>query len=180
MLRANRLLRARGFSRFSTPVGAGALVLGVNGLLEVFLCRDRSEVCRQLGQSFPGVEEKTDPLLASAHAQIEEYFSGRRTRFSVPLDLFSLSVFQLRVLETLALIPYGEAISYSALAKRLDPPTAARAVGTAMARNPLPLLLPCHRVIGKDGGLRGYSGGRGIATKAWLLDFEQRIKNSTP
>ncbi|MGH2732287.1 MAG: methylated-DNA--[protein]-cysteine S-methyltransferase [Actinomycetota bacterium] len=107
-----------------------------------------------------------------ARGQLGEYFSGDRTSFDLPLHPEG-SPFQLEVWAGLREIPYGETSSYGELAQRIGRPGAARAVGSANARNPLSIVVPCHRVIGADGGLTGYAGG--IDTKAWLLEHERRV-----
>jgi methylated-DNA-[protein]-cysteine S-methyltransferase len=108
---------------------------------------------------------------AEAPRQVTEYFAGSRTRFNLPLS-FDGTPFQRRVWEALREIPYGETITYAELAARIGSPNACRAVGGANAKNPLSVVLPCHRVIGSDGSLTGYAGGE--ERKRWLLDFERR------
>lgn len=102
-------------------------------------------------------------------AQLHEYFSGTRRDFALPLAPRG-TAFQLEVWNTLASIPYGATISYAQLAQRVGKPSAMRAVGAANGRNPLPLVLPCHRVIGSDGSLTGFGGG--LPTKEFLLRME--------
>ena len=109
------------------------------------------------------------PFLRQAAAQIEEYFQGARREFD--LDLAPTGTpFQLAVLDALATIPYGETRSYGEVAAQIGKPEAVRAVGAANGRNPLPIVLPCHRVIGADGSLTGFGGG--IETKRYLLELE--------
>lgn len=112
-------------------------------------------------------------VLRQAALELDQYFAGRRRTFSLPLDLSGLTPFTLRILETLRTIPYGTTITYGALAARAGFPHAARAVGRAMASNPLPLVIPCHRVVAAGGQPGGYSGGSGLPTKLWLLEFER-------
>jgi len=109
-------------------------------------------------------------LLALARAQIADYFDGARTSFSLPISPRG-SAFQRQVWQEMSRIPYGEVRSYADLARALG--TAPRAVGMACGRNPVPILIPCHRVIGADGRLTGYSGGDGLASKQFLLDLER-------
>jgi len=109
------------------------------------------------------------PLLARARRQIEEYFAGTRQSFDLPLTP-SGTTFQRSLWRLLRTIPYGETRTYGELAHTLV--TSPRAVGRASATNPLPILIPCHRVIGRNGTLTGYSGGEGIATKRHLLALE--------
>lgn len=109
-------------------------------------------------------------VLAEAARQLKAYFAGARRDFDLPLRPAG-TAFQRATWRTLATIPYGETISYAELARRIDRPRAVRAVGAANGRNPLPIVLPCHRVIGSDGALTGYGGG--LPLKRWLLDLER-------
>lgn len=109
------------------------------------------------------------PLFEETRRQLEEYFVGSRQNFDLPLNP-SGTAFQKRVWRTLCGIPYGSAISYGELARRADCPKGYRAVGQANGRNPIPILIPCHRVIGVDGTLGGYSCG--LDRKRFLLDLE--------
>lgn len=116
-----------------------------------------------------GSNETQHPLLDLASTQLAEYFAGQRQRFNLPLAA-SGTPFQQRVWAALGQIPYGETCSYQTLAAAIGNPKAVRAVGLANGANPIGLIVPCHRVIGKNGRLTGYAGG--LANKAWLLDFE--------
>lgn len=109
-------------------------------------------------------------FLREAIRQLELYFQGRLTRFTLKLALQG-TPFQLSVLRSLQEVPYGETVSYGELAQRIGKPKASRAVGAANARNPLPIVIPCHRVIGSDGSLVGFGGGLDIKQK--LLDLER-------
>jgi methylated-DNA-[protein]-cysteine S-methyltransferase len=100
---------------------------------------------------------------------LDEYFEGRRERFELPVDV-RFESFRLRVMDELNRVPYGQVTTYGALAARAGRPTAARAVGTFMNRNPIPIVLPCHRVVGANGSLVGYGGG--LARKERLLQLE--------
>ena len=113
--------------------------------------------------------EGDNAVLRDARRQLGEYFAGTRRTFELPLSPVGTE-FQLGVWTTLATIPYGETISYAQLAARVGKPTAMRAVGAANGRNPLPIVLPCHRVIGADGSLTGFGGG--LPTKQFLLKLE--------
>jgi methylated-DNA-[protein]-cysteine S-methyltransferase len=114
---------------------------------------------------------RDDGALADARKQLTEYFNGERSDFDFPLAPEGTS-FQRKVWNALCDIPYGETISYGELARRIGQPTAARAVGLANGSNPLPIVVPCHRVIGADGSLTGFGGG--IERKRWLLAHEKR------
>lgn len=111
-------------------------------------------------------------LLQQAREELTEYFAGNRTFFGVPVDLSRLAPFERAALDVAAQIPYGEVRSYKWIAERLGKPDAARAVGSAMAGNPVPLIVPCHRVVRTDGGLGGYSFG--LVQKEALLSLERR------
>jgi methylated-DNA-[protein]-cysteine S-methyltransferase len=111
-------------------------------------------------------------LLASAARQLQEYFAGERRTFELPLDPVG-TPFQRRCWLALSSIPYGTTISYGEQARRLGHPRAARAVGAANARNPIPIVLPCHRVVGANGASTGYGGG--LDAKRLLLEHEARV-----
>ncbi|MGB5256794.1 MAG: methylated-DNA--[protein]-cysteine S-methyltransferase [Woeseiaceae bacterium] len=107
--------------------------------------------------------------LARARQQLQEYFAGERREFDLPLELTGTE-FQISVLKALQQIPYGETVSYGEVAKRIGRPKAMRAVGAANGRNPIPIVVPCHRVIGSSGDMTGFGGG--IDTKEALLRLE--------
>lgn len=119
---------------------------------------------------------RRDEAFEDAFAQLRAYFAGERTRFDLPLELAGTS-FQNAVWSALLDIPYGETVSYGELAKRIGRPTASRAVGAANGANPLPIVVPCHRVIGANGSLTGFGGG--IETKQYLLQHERSHSNAT-
>jgi methylated-DNA-[protein]-cysteine S-methyltransferase len=110
------------------------------------------------------------PLLFEAACQLRAYFAGQLTRFRLPLDMEGTD-FQKRVWSALETIPYGETRSYRQIAEALEQPKAVRAVGAANGSNPVPIVVPCHRVIGASGKLVGYGGG--LPLKRWLLDLER-------
>jgi methylated-DNA-[protein]-cysteine S-methyltransferase len=116
----------------------------------------------------PGISPAHPPFDA-VREQLDAYFAGELERFDVPMALHG-TAFQLRVWKQLTEIPFGETISYSELARRLDDPKLVRAVGLANGRNPISIIVPCHRVIGADGSLVGYGGG--LERKQWLLEHE--------
>jgi methylated-DNA-[protein]-cysteine S-methyltransferase len=120
------------------------------------------------------VMDPTTAPLPEAARQLREYFAGERREFGLPLR-FSGTDFQNRVWRQLTTIPFGETWSYGQLAKRLDNPNACRAVGLANGKNPIAIIVPCHRVIGADGSLTGFGGG--IERKEWLLAHEGRPVN---
>jgi methylated-DNA-[protein]-cysteine S-methyltransferase len=118
-------------------------------------------------------EDKSSPLLALAIRQLDEFFAGKRTAFDVPLALRG-TPFQLEVWRTLLRIPYGATRTYAQIAESIGRPAASRAVGAANGANPIPIIVPCHRVIGSNGSLTGFGGG--IDVKRWLLDFERNLR----
>ncbi|WMM89817.1 methylated-DNA--[protein]-cysteine S-methyltransferase [Heyndrickxia coagulans] len=117
-----------------------------------------------------GMPEPRHPLLLRAASELEAYFAKKRTRFDVPVSV-SGTPFQMAVWKALKQIPYGETCSYQDIAEAVGNPKAVRAVGQANRKNPVPILIPCHRVIGKDKSLTGYAGSR-IDQKAFLLRLE--------
>ncbi len=127
----------------------------------------------EIGAAFPEGEVVHDPQrTAPALTQIGEYLRGERRAFDLTIDWSVLTPFQEDVLRLVAAIPYGQTRTYQQIASELGNPGAARAVGRANATNPMPLVIPCHRVLGSDGGLHGYGGAGGVETKAWLLVLE--------
>ena len=122
--------------------------------------------------------EAPDAILDRAIAQLDEYFAGHRRDFDLPLSLAG-SAFQLAVWEQLVDLEFGEVVSYGEVGMATGRATAGRAVGGAVGANPIPIIVPCHRVLASDGRITGYSGGEGIPTKAWLLEHEG-IPHSVP
>jgi methylated-DNA-[protein]-cysteine S-methyltransferase len=113
--------------------------------------------------------QRDDAAFDDARAQLSEYFAGTRQQFDLPLNARG-NAFQHAVWQVLTEIPYGETTSYGKVAAAVGHPDGARAVGVANGQNPIPIIVPCHRVIGADGSLIGYGGG--LSTKRWLLDHE--------
>ena len=116
-------------------------------------------------------EQASKPLLAIT-AQLREYFDGQRTAFDIRIDLKRLTAFQRHVLAATSGIPTGAMWTYKRVAETIGKPKASRAVGQALGRNPIPIVIPCHRVIASDGKLGGYSGGGGLTSKKHLLRLE--------
>ncbi len=110
---------------------------------------------------------------AEAARQVAEYLSGQRREFTLPVDWSQMSDFQRLALQAVCAVPYGQTRTYRDIAAQIGHPLAVRAVGRANAANPMPLVIPCHRLIGVDGSLRGYGGPGGVELKAWLLKMEQ-------
>jgi len=123
------------------------------------------------GKTPDGFEKAESPLIKKAAAQLDEYFSGKRKVFDLPLKLNGTD-FQVAVWKALQKIPFGETRSYGEIARAIGKPKAVRAVGMANNRNPIVIIVPCHRVIGHDGSLTGYGGG--LELKRQLLELEQK------
>lgn len=136
----------------------------------LWLSRD-GQGLRRIDFAGPPGARSRDPLLGDAAAQLGAYFAGERTRFDLPLSPHGTG-FQRSVWAEVEAIPYGHTTTYSALAARLGRPAACRAVGAANGRNPLPIVVPCHRVVGASGALTGYGGG--LERKRVLLELEAR------
>lgn len=149
---------------YESPVGPLLLAADDDGLRLVEFHVSRHRMARDAGW-----HEGEHPVLQHARVQLDEYFAGRRQAFDLPLAPRG-TAFQRAVWQMLASIPYGSTISYAQLASRVERPAAMRAVGAANGRNPLPIVLPCHRVIGADGSLTGFGGG--LPTKQFLLELE--------
>src|SRR5581483_906108 len=148
-----------------TPVGRLMLALDGQGLRHVDFETGRYPT--RVGEDW----EHGPGALREVRTQLLAYFAGRLTEFDLPLAPVG-SDFQLRVWDELRRIPYGATTSYGELARRLGDVSASRAVGSANASNPLPIVVPCHRVVGADGSLTGFGGG--LPVKRFLLDHEQR------
>ena len=152
------------FRRIDSPVGPLLVAGNDDGLQVIEFHAPRHPMRRS-----EHWREGHHPVLQRAQAQLAEYFAGARRDFDLPLAPQG-TPFQRQVWWELATIPFGATISYAMLAARLGRPSATRAVGAANGRNPLPIVLPCHRVIGADGSLTGFGGG--LATKQFLLRLE--------
>jgi len=164
----------RVFALWRSPIGWIGLVAKEEEL-EALVSHPSEEVVRErIASEYPEATPGENEILAAARLQLQEYFQGERRDFDIRLDLLGLPPFSAVVLKQLIRIPYGTTVTYGELASLAGRPRAARAVGRAMAINPLPLLIPCHRVVGAGGKMTGYSGGEGIATKEWLLEHERR------
>jgi methylated-DNA-[protein]-cysteine S-methyltransferase len=151
------------FTRFTSSIGTISIYGSTAGIARVSLEEPPQALQRDEGNS---------QVLLEARRQILQYLEGDRVAFDLFLDWKSIYHFQKDVLQLTLNIPFGEVRTYGQLAAQLHKPGAARAVGAALARNPLPILIPCHRVVASNGHLTGYLGGKGIATKQWLLERE--------
>jgi methylated-DNA-[protein]-cysteine S-methyltransferase len=152
------------FTAIESPIGRLLLTSDETALTGLYM-----EPSRKAQSTDGWIEDISVPPLAAAVRQLTEYFAGTRRVFDLPLRPQG-TAFQQRVWRELTEIPYGETWSYGELAKRIDKPSASRAVGLANGRNPISILVPCHRVIGADGSLTGYGGG--LDRKRWLLAHE--------
>ncbi|MHB1539008.1 MAG: methylated-DNA--[protein]-cysteine S-methyltransferase [Solirubrobacteraceae bacterium] len=156
---------------FDSPVGPLVLAATESGLVRVAFALDGEErVLTQLARELSPRILHSPPRLDAAARELDEFFARTRRRFDVPLDLRLASGFRRKVVSLLSQIDYGQTCSYAELAAAAGSPRAMRAVGSACATNPLPLLLPCHRVLRSDGGLGGYGGG--LEAKRMLLELE--------
>jgi methylated-DNA-[protein]-cysteine S-methyltransferase len=149
-----------------SPVGKLKLVASDKGLVAVLWQNDEPLRVR-LGEQ---AAQEGHPVLTQTARQLQEYFAGKRTSFSVAIDLRG-TPFQKEVWDALLAIPFGETRTYGELARRLGNPNASRAVGAATGKNPISIIVPCHRVIGSTGKLTGFAGG--LETKAGLLALER-------
>ncbi|AZS75105.1 cysteine methyltransferase [Streptomyces lydicus] len=150
-----------------TPVGPLTLVAAGEALSGLYMTDQRH---RPPQETFGGPAGPDEPPFAETIAQLRAYFRGELTTFDLPLALRG-TPFQRRVWAALCTIPYGETVSYGQLAERLGAPSASRAVGLANGRNPVGIIVPCHRVVGANGSLTGYGGG--LDRKRRLLAFER-------
>ena len=155
------------YKTIDSPVGKLKLVASNKGLVAILWENDNPKRVR-LGEL---VKTAAHPILIKAERQLGEYFAGKRRSFSVALDMRG-TLFQRNAWEALLAIPFGETRSYAEVAKQLGNPQAMRAVGTASSRNPISIIVPCHRVIGSTGKLTGFAGG--LEAKARLLELEQK------
>ncbi|HLV36961.1 MAG TPA: methylated-DNA--[protein]-cysteine S-methyltransferase [Spirillospora sp.] len=152
----------------------------------IYLARNAAGLCKlNFGVTETAFIEHLDPAarteyneeaLAPVIAQLQEYFAGKRRRFDVPVDFSQMTPFQQNVLQTTVTIPAGKVLTYGQMARTIGKPRASRAVGQALGSNPVPIIVPCHRVIGSDGSMTGYSGGGGVASKKWLLRLEGALQ----
>jgi methylated-DNA-[protein]-cysteine S-methyltransferase len=170
-------MKSTHFAQMNSPLGIISLCGTERGLAGIFMEDHRHGPAEAQRRGW----RHSDALFVEVRTELEEYFAGRRTVFSVGIDREAVggTPFQRRVWKALEEIPYGVTISYRELARRIDQPTAVRAVGLANGRNPLSIIVPCHRVVGSDGSLTGYGGG--IERKRSLLELESsfNVRRST-
>ena len=161
-------------TQFHSPLGPITLAATDNGLAGLWFDGQR-HLPEQLGAAAGWPTRDTHPVLNQAAAQLREYFAGTRHQFDLPLDLDCGTPFQRSVWHALLGIGHGETASYRDIAARVGNPSAVRAVGAAVGRNPVSIVVPCHRVVGADGSLTGYAGG--LARKTALLELEGALQH---
>jgi methylated-DNA-[protein]-cysteine S-methyltransferase len=153
------------YKTMKSPVGRLKLIASEHGLAAILWENDDPKRVRLA----PLVEDENHPVLLKAERQLNDYFAGKLKKFSLRFD-FAGTEFQKEVWRALATIPFGETRSYGEIARQIGRPKAVRAVGAANGRNPISIIVPCHRVIGSSGKLTGFAGG--LETKAFLLKTE--------
>jgi len=174
------LMTARGkmvYYGYAPKTRVGPLFVAVNdrGLVALDFGLSEQEFVARVAQRTKATLVRSDDETGEALQQVQEYLAGRRTTFDLPLDMSTMSEFQRRVLNIALKIPRGKVLTYGDVAKAIGKPQASRAVGQALGHNPVPIVIPCHRVLGADGSLHGYSAGGGLQTKAWLLQLEGAV-----
>ncbi len=155
-----------------SPIGPVFVAVTGRGLRAVRFGLSERQFIEAVGRETRARPVRSPERAGAAARQMGEYLAGRRTAFDVPVDLTAMTSFQRQVLLAASRIPRGQVRTYSEVARQIGRPKAARAVGQALGSNPVPIVIPCHRVLAADGSLRGYSGGGGIATKERLLKLE--------
>ena len=157
-----------------SPVGKLFVAVSDRGVCEIHYDADPEVEAERLARLFGTRVLRSPRPTDEARRQLDEYFAGERRDFELEVDLSPARDFGRAVLEQLAHVPYGELTTYGTLAERAGRPRAARAVGTVMNRNPVPIVLPCHRVVGSTGSLVGYAGG--LDRKRLLLELEGALQ----
>ena len=155
--------------RVDGPFGPVYLARTQRGVCRVSFRRTEDDFMRELERRelFP---ERAASQLTREMRELEDYFSGRSKRFQVPIDLRWVTPFQKKVLDATTRVPFGEVVSYSDIARRIGKPEARRAVGGALGRNPVAIVIPCHRVVAADGSIGGYTGGLDIKREIMRID----------
>ncbi|MCK4343109.1 MAG: methylated-DNA--[protein]-cysteine S-methyltransferase [Phycisphaerae bacterium] len=155
-----------------TPLGYVGFVATARGVRRVYLPETTKTTLRRAIKNDHNAIGEDDTLLPELADNLRQYFTGEKTDFAVRLDFDDASPFHVAIWKACRQVRYGKTVSYGELARRAGKPGAARAVGTAMSRNPLPIVVPCHRVLKSDGTLGGYSGPGGVELKRRLLEME--------
>jgi methylated-DNA-[protein]-cysteine S-methyltransferase len=162
-----------GFDMVESPVGRLLVAASKHGLAAISYDPRPEEHLERLARIAGPRILRSARSVEEARRELDEYFEGRRRGFDLEVDLRALPPFTVSVLRELSKVPYGETTTYGALAAKVGRPRAARAVGTVMNRNRIPIVLPCHRVVGADGALVGYAGG--LERKVTLLELESSL-----
>ena len=157
-----------------TPLGDFRLAASDLGLVAVEWADSQPELDAYLRKLKCSLQLNQRKIVPYAR-ELKEYLNGKRTAFTIPIDWSPFTAFQREALQAVFRIPYGETRTYIDIAREIDRPHAYRAVGAANAMNPMPIIVPCHRVLGADGKLHGYGGGDGLPTKEWLLKLEGAV-----
>ncbi len=161
-----------GYAIFEVKPGWMGLVANERGVQRIYLPGlPKEELRKRIQREFPECQEGGS-LLGSAKTELVEYFEGKRDRFEMPLDLSPATPFQKKVYQIMSTIPFGEVRTYRWLAQKVGNPRAFRAVGSANAKNRWPVVIPCHRIVGTNGHLTGFSAPGGLDLKASLLELE--------
>ena len=158
------------WGEMSSPLGPLFAAVNERGLCALDFGRKESEFLQRLDNRTR--LEKDFKAVQRVLAQLREYFAGDRSSFNLPVDISQLTPFQRSVLDVACRIAPGQVWTYHRVAAELGRPRSSRPVGGALARNPIPIVIPCHRVVASDGSLGGYSGGSGLKAKRWLLRLE--------
>jgi methylated-DNA-[protein]-cysteine S-methyltransferase len=153
-----------------TPLGRLLVAASRRGLCRISFDPEPDRELEALARGFGARVLRSPGPLDAARRELDEYFEGRRHEFDLPVDLEGVPAFQRTVLDELVRVPFGHLETYGGLAVRIGRPRAARAVGGALNRNPVPIVVPCHRVVGASGSLTGYGGG--LERKRALLGLE--------
>ena len=160
---------------FQSPLGSITIAATNTGLAGLWF-EDQKHLPPELTSAAVWPTDPSHPVLKQVSQQLTEYFAGQRVRFDVPMDLAGGTAFQQSVWQALLAIAPGETASYSDISRRIGKPAAVRAVGAAVGRNPVSIIVPCHRVLGANGALTGYAGG--LARKTALLQLEGALEES--
>ena len=167
------------YTALDTPVGHLFVAATEAGLVRVSFRQSEAAFVSELRRHLKTETVKAPQKMTGIVAQLQAYLGRRRQAFDLPIDLSLATPFQRSVLLAALQIPRGHTATYAEIARRIGRPRAARAVGQALSRNPVPIIVPCHRVLASDGSLRGYLGSRGTQTKARLLELEGVARRAT-
>jgi methylated-DNA-[protein]-cysteine S-methyltransferase len=166
------------FIAFETSYGWCGIVSGGDGIKRIILgYKSYSSVKGTITRLYPAIKDEENSILSRAREELLKYLSGEAAHLDFPIDLPKATPFQRKVWEETRSIPYGDVKTYRWLGERLTTPGVSRAIGNALARNPLPLIIPCHRVIRSDGAVGGFSLPGGTTLKSTLIELERSNKS---